>query len=92
LRRRIAPEEADRIAEWFANSAISVKDPTEPPPIRSPDPGDDYLIALAAHVEAALVSGDVHLLRLAGDFPIFSPGRLLDRPGEDTGRGGGRKS
>jgi putative PIN family toxin of toxin-antitoxin system len=67
LRLRIAPEEADCIVEWVTNSAISAKDPTEPPPIRSPDPGDVYLIALAAREEAALVSGAEHLFRLAED-------------------------
>jgi putative PIN family toxin of toxin-antitoxin system len=77
LRRRIAPEEADRIVEWLGNSATSAKDPGGPPSIRSADPGDDYLIALAAAEEAALVSGDKHLLRLAGDLPIFTPARFL---------------
>lgn len=77
LRRWIAPGEADRIVEWLGNSATSVKDPSGPPPIRSSDPGDDYLIALAATEEAVLVSGDKHLLRLAGDLPIFTPARFL---------------
>ncbi len=62
---------------WLKESATSAKDPKEPPPVRSPDPGDDYLIALAASEHAALVSGDEHLLGLANDFPIFPPGRFL---------------
>ncbi len=81
LRERVAGKEADRLVAWLKESATSAKDPKEPPPVRSPDPGDDYLIALAASEHAALVSGDEHLLGLAEDFPIFPPAgflRLLD--------------
>lgn len=77
LRRRIAPEEAQRVVEWLAEAATLAGDPNEPPPIRSPDPGDDYLIALAAGEQAALVSGDEHLLGLAGHLPVFEPARFL---------------
>ena len=77
LRKRIARKEAQRVITWLKDSATLAKDPNEPPPVRSPDPGDDYLIALAASEHAALVSGDEHLLGLADDFPIFSPARFL---------------
>ena len=87
LRRRIAPQEAHRTIEWIIDSATSAKDPNEPPPVRSPDPGDDYLIALAASEQAALVSGDEHLLGLADDFPIFPPARFLRLLDTDPGRG-----
>ena len=83
LRVRIAPEEAHRIVELLAGAATSASDPTEPPPIRSPDSGDDYLVALAASEQAALVSGDDHLLGLAGDLPVFSPARFLRLIGTD---------
>jgi putative PIN family toxin of toxin-antitoxin system len=86
-RRRIAPQEAHRTIEWIIDSATSAKDPNEPPPVRSPDPGDDYLIALAASEQAALVSGDEHLLGLAHDFPIFPPARFLRLPDTDPGSG-----
>ncbi len=43
------------------------------PPVRSADPADDYLIALAAANDAILVSGDNHLLRLADRIPVLSP-------------------
>ena len=46
-------------------------DPKEPPSTRSPDPGDDYLIALGAVAQAAIVSGDGHLLGLADDLPVY---------------------
>lgn len=77
LRERIAPEEAHRVVEWLAEAATLARDPNEPPPIRSPDPGDDYLLALAASEQAALVSGDEHLLGLAGNLAIFPPARFL---------------
>lgn len=54
-----------------------VEDPTNPPPLRCSDPDDDYLIAIAHKQEAALVSGDRHLLELAGKIPVFSPGEFL---------------
>ena len=47
--------------------------PQEPPNTRSPDPGDDYLIALGAVAQAAIVSGDGHLLGLADALPVYSP-------------------
>ncbi|MBI2238632.1 MAG: PIN domain-containing protein [Actinobacteria bacterium] len=51
LRRRIPPEEAGAVVEWLARAATVVPDPDGPPPLRSPDPGDGYLIALAAAQE-----------------------------------------
>jgi uncharacterized protein len=54
------------------------------PPVGAPlvgaDPGDDYLVRLTlAGDRRLLVTGDRHLLELAGDYPIVSPRRLLDR-------------
>ena len=54
-----------------------VDDPERPPLVRCEDPKDDYLIALAHQGKAALVSGDRHLLLLAGTIPVFSPGQFL---------------
>ncbi|MDQ3771859.1 MAG: hypothetical protein M3343_07205 [Actinomycetota bacterium] len=77
MRKRIESEEARRVLEWLGGSSRSAGDPDEPPPVRSRDPGDDYLIALAQSESAALVSGDEHLLQLAGSIPVFSPARFL---------------
>lgn len=52
-------------------------DPETPPPIRCPDPDDDYLIALAHSQSAALISGDSDLLGLAEEIPVFSPAEFL---------------
>ncbi|HET9152606.1 MAG TPA: putative toxin-antitoxin system toxin component, PIN family [Solirubrobacterales bacterium] len=53
------------------------EDADGPPPVRCVDPQDDYLIVLAHQEEAALVSGDHHLLDLAGQIPVFSPSEFL---------------
>src|SRR5206468_13118621 len=58
LRKRVPPEDAARVIEWLRRSATIVDDPTLAPPIRSPDPGDDHLLALAATARPALVTGD----------------------------------
>ena len=50
----------------------------EEPAARSADPGDDDLLALAESRQAVLVSGDRHLLDLAGDFPVQTARTFLD--------------
>jgi len=77
LRRRIPTDEAQAVLEWLARSATIMPDPEGPPPVRSVDPGDDYLLALASSESAVLVSGDDHLLSLAGELPIRSPASFL---------------
>jgi predicted nucleic acid-binding protein len=47
--------------------------PVEPPPIPCTHTDDNYLIALVHSRSAALISGDGHLLELAGKIPIFTP-------------------
>jgi putative PIN family toxin of toxin-antitoxin system len=87
LRKRVRQHEADRLLEWLGSTATMAADPEFEASIRSPDPGDDYLIALAEAERAALVSGDQHLLGLAEDLPVFSPARFLDLL--EAGRGSG---
>jgi len=77
LRKRIAAEDAARVVEWLGRSATITEDPASPPPLRSPDPGDDYLLALAARARAALVTGDRHLLSPDTALPIYSPAEFL---------------
>lgn len=48
------------------------------PPSRSADAGDDYLLALAEAEDALLVSGDKHLLDVAGRFPVRTPREFFD--------------
>ena len=81
LRGRIPAEEADAVVGWLRRAATIAPDPDKPPPVSSRDPGDDYLLALAAAENALLVSGDEHLLALegslAGRLPIHSPAAFL---------------
>jgi len=77
LRKRIAAEDAARVVEWLGRSAAVTEDPAGTPPLRSPDPGDDYLLALAATARAALVTGDRHLLSLDTALPIYAPAEFL---------------
>jgi predicted nucleic acid-binding protein len=47
--------------------------------MKTADPDDDYVVALAAQENAVLVSGDAHLLAEAGRLPVLTPRELLDR-------------
>jgi putative PIN family toxin of toxin-antitoxin system len=71
--RLIAADDADLFVAWLSRSAALAHDAANPPPVRSSDPNDDYLIALAAEQSAVLVTGDRHLLAVAGSFPIHEP-------------------
>jgi putative PIN family toxin of toxin-antitoxin system len=77
LRARISEAEARELVSWVSQAAANVDDPKHHPPVRSSDPGDDYLIALAAAHNAALVSGDKHLLELRGRIPVYASVVLL---------------
>ena len=76
LERLVPPADADAFVAWLGRAAELTADPAEPPPVRSDDPGDDYLIALAA-AERAPVSGDVHLTSLAPRLPVRTPAEFL---------------
>jgi putative PIN family toxin of toxin-antitoxin system len=83
LRRRLSAEDAEAAVVWLADAATQAQDAAAAPPVSSSDSGDDYLIALAAEQNAALVSGDRHLLDLKGRIPVYSPRDflgLLERP------------
>ena len=77
LRKRIEASEAQELIELIRREARMTDDPGDAPSTRSPDPGDDYLIALAEVTQAAIVSGDGHLLGLADELPVYSPAELL---------------
>jgi hypothetical protein len=77
IERLISPADADAFVAWLSRSAVLARDATLPPPIHAADPDDDYLLALAAEQRAQLVSGDGHLLALAGDYPIQEPADFL---------------
>jgi putative PIN family toxin of toxin-antitoxin system len=63
----------------LARQAILALDPPAEPGL-TPDPGDDYLVALARATDASwLVSGDRHLLELDDPRPpVLTPRVFLD--------------
>lgn len=77
LGERISADEANGFVALLRRGARLAEDPAEPPS-RSADPGDDYLLALAEHERAVLVSGDGHLLALADEFPVQTARAFLD--------------
>lgn len=79
IRERVDVDDAVRFVSLVEQQAVLVGDPEGTPPIRSADPGDDYLIALAAETDALLVSGDGHLTSLIDRAPILTPAQLADR-------------
>jgi uncharacterized protein len=77
FRRYVGLDAVEAYLSVLGRDASFAADPEAPPPIRCADPGDDYLIALAHDQNAALVSGDSHLLDLAAKAPICSPADFL---------------
>ncbi len=98
IRKRIPTESAAAFIGWLRDHGTFAEDPVSPPAFRSPDPDDDYLLALAIGQRAFLVTGDQHLLGLCGDLPILTPAEFvaqleqppvnasvgLERTGRDT--------
>ena len=76
LRKRIPEADAAGLTRLIERGSVMREDLASPPSI-SKDPGDDYLIALAAGSEAVLVTGDRDLLALAPEFPVFDAKRFL---------------
>ena len=75
---RIKAALVDEYVAWLREFADVEPDVEEPPPVRSADPGDDYLITLAAAQRATLVSGGQHLLSLRPLIPVRSPREFLE--------------
>lgn len=76
VRARVPADDAQKLLVLLRQAAVA----TDPgaPPRRSTDPGDDYLLALAEAEHALLVTGDHHLLDLAGRLPIHTPRAFLE--------------
>ena len=79
VRERVAPGDAQELLRVLRDVAELVPDAEAPPSVRSPDPHDDYLLALAAREDVPLVTGDGHLLGLGKGLPIVSPRAFLPR-------------
>jgi putative PIN family toxin of toxin-antitoxin system len=74
------PEKMSAYVEALAAEGVPFDDPGDPPRL-TPDPDDDYLVALARAAGADLiVSGDRDLTGIADPpVPIVSPREFLDR-------------
>jgi hypothetical protein len=83
LRARVTADEAAEFISFLREGTILVPQPPMSTH-RSPDRGDDYLLALAENTHAVLVSGDQHLLTLPGSLPIQSARAFLDALGDDS--------
>lgn len=77
LRNQVPTNEAKDLLELLSRAGLATDDPQSPPDIQSPDPDDDYLIALASIARAVLVSGDKDLLGLSGQIPVYSPAEFV---------------
>jgi uncharacterized protein len=79
FRRWVSTATATDFVDGLAQDANVIDDPPATPGV-TPDPDDDYLIALAraAHADY-LVSGDRHLLDLVHpEPPVLTPRQFLD--------------
>ena len=74
IAQRVDPTTASDFTLWLERVAAVEPDPGDIPSV-SPDPNDDYLVALALIGRAqAIVSGDAHLLGLTSANPrVLSP-------------------
>jgi putative PIN family toxin of toxin-antitoxin system len=78
VRRRVPDNDAEEFIRVLEELAEVVDGPEAAPPVQSRDPGDNYLLALAAREQVPLVSGDAHLLALRNTHPILSPREFLE--------------
>jgi putative PIN family toxin of toxin-antitoxin system len=77
--QRVSQTDAADFVALLRRFAVLARDPDEAPRVRSVDPKDDYLLALAAHERVPLVSGDAHLLALGERLPILTPRQFLEQ-------------
>lgn len=73
LRSRVSEAEAEAFLALVTEGATIVDDPVCPPSLRTADPNDDFVVAIAEGARAVIVSGDQHLLEMAGRLPVRSP-------------------
>lgn len=80
LRRYVEPSEAESFVAALADNGLAARDPDVVERV-SPDPGDDFVLALAVAARAdVVVSGDAHLTGLEDPpVPVLTPRGLLER-------------
>jgi len=84
LSKHIRSDESEELLQLLRRGALMVDDSAIPPDVSSPDPRDDYLIALAGKSRSVLVSGDRDLLDLSDQIPVYSPTEFLALIGEHS--------
>jgi putative PIN family toxin of toxin-antitoxin system len=77
IRSRVGEPDAEAFVAFLREQATVVEDEGRAPPQRAADPDDDFVIALAESTRAMIVSGDRHLLSMAGSLPVQSPADFL---------------
>ncbi len=77
FRRYATVEEVGDYLAFIRRQGTLKPDSPQPAPRSSPDPGDEYLLALAYSQKAVLVTGDSHLLEIAPGAPICAPADFL---------------
>lgn len=77
LRERVTEAETQEVLALLRREADVRDDPAGPPPVHSPDPGDDYLITLAEATQSVIVSGNPHLLDLSDLLPVYTAATFL---------------
>jgi putative PIN family toxin of toxin-antitoxin system len=82
FKRSISAVQIEALLSALAEEGISAADP-EAQPGATPDPGDDYLVALARAADAeCIVSGDTHLTQLSDPRPpVLTPREFLNSLG-----------
>jgi putative PIN family toxin of toxin-antitoxin system len=84
IRKRIPAEKAAAYINWIRDHGRLADDPVGAPPVRSRDPDDDYLLALAIDQRAYLVTGDQDLLVLNAHLPILTPAQFASQLRDPT--------
>jgi putative PIN family toxin of toxin-antitoxin system len=77
LRARIDGDDAAKFVSAVRRWARLAPD-VRSPPARSAAADEDYVVALAENERAVLVSGDQHLLQLAGELPVYPAREFLE--------------
>ena len=85
LQKRITEAETRELLDLLRREADLRDDPAGSPPVRSSDPGDDYLTTLAAATQSIIVSGDRHLLGLSDEPPVYASAAFLSLIEEGRG-------
>jgi putative PIN family toxin of toxin-antitoxin system len=77
IRSRVSEAEAEAFLALLGEGATVVEDRSRDRSFRTEDPHGDFVVVLAEASRAVIVSGDQHLLSMAGRLPVQSPAEFL---------------